>query len=33
VLYGSAARLDCGPAGDGGYEAVLVVPRANGREG
>jgi LytS/YehU family sensor histidine kinase len=33
VLYGSAARLDCGPAGDGGYEAVLVVPRTNGREG
>jgi len=27
VLYGSAARLAYGPAGDGGYEAVLVVPR------
>ena len=32
VLYGSAARLECRPAADGGYEAVLVVPRANGRE-
>jgi two-component system, LytTR family, sensor kinase len=32
VLYGSAARLACGPAGDGGYEAVLVVPRHRGRE-
>jgi hypothetical protein len=30
VLYGSAARLACGPAADGGYEAVLVVPRATG---
>ena len=27
VLYGSAARLACGPTGDGGFEAVLVVPR------
>jgi LytS/YehU family sensor histidine kinase len=27
VLYGSAARLVCGPADGGGYEAVLVVPR------
>ena len=27
VLYGSAARLSSGPAGDGGFEAVLVVPR------
>ena len=27
VLYGSAARLECGPAQDGGFEAVLVVPR------
>lgn len=32
VLYGSAARLVCGPAADGGYEAVLVVPRGRGRE-
>ena len=32
VLYGSAARLECGPAADGGYEAVLVVPRRRGRE-
>lgn len=31
VLYGSAARLACGPAADGGYEAVLVVPRHLGR--
>jgi LytS/YehU family sensor histidine kinase len=27
VLYGSAARLSTGPAADGGFEAVLVVPR------
>jgi LytS/YehU family sensor histidine kinase len=27
VLYGSAARLTSGPAGDGEFEAVLVVPR------
>ena len=27
VLYGSAARLSCGPAADAGFEAVLVVPR------
>src|SRR5688572_6525585 len=27
VLYGSAARLSSGPAADGGFEAVLVVPR------
>lgn len=33
VLYGSAARLACGPSADGGYEAVLVVPRRRGREG
>jgi hypothetical protein len=33
VLYGSAARLACGPAADGGFEAVLVVPRRRGREG
>jgi hypothetical protein len=26
VLYGGAARLACGPAHGGGYEAVLVVP-------
>ena len=32
VLYGSAARLVCGPDGDGGYEAMLVVPRAGGRQ-
>lgn len=32
VLYGSAARLECGPAGDGGYEATLVVPRSRGRD-
>ena len=30
VLYGSAARLACGPAADGGFEAVLVVPRRRG---
>jgi hypothetical protein len=30
VLYGSAARLACGPAAGGGYEAVLVVPRHRG---
>jgi LytS/YehU family sensor histidine kinase len=27
VLHGSAARLACGPARDGGFEAVLVLPR------
>ena len=27
VLYGDAAQLTAGPTGDGGYEAVLVVPR------
>jgi LytS/YehU family sensor histidine kinase len=27
VLYGSAARLSAGPAAEGGFEAVLVVPR------
>lgn len=32
VLYGSAARLECGPAADGGYQAVLTVPRSGGRE-
>jgi LytS/YehU family sensor histidine kinase len=26
VLYGSAARLSSGPAADGEFEAVLVVP-------
>jgi hypothetical protein len=31
VLYGSAAQLACGPADDGGYEAVLVVPRFGAR--
>jgi signal transduction histidine kinase len=31
VLYGSAARLVCGPAGGGGFEAVLVIPRHRGR--
>jgi len=30
VLYGSAARLACGPIGGGGFEAVLVVPRHRG---
>lgn len=32
VLYGSAARLACGPVEGGGYEAVLVVPRHRGRD-
>jgi two-component system LytT family sensor kinase len=32
VLYGKAARLECGPAADGGYESVLVVPRPRGRD-
>jgi LytS/YehU family sensor histidine kinase len=32
VLYGSAAKLACGPADDGGFEAMLVVPRHRGRE-
>lgn len=32
VLHGSAARLACGPAADGGFEAVLVVPRHRGGE-
>jgi LytS/YehU family sensor histidine kinase len=27
LLYGDAARLTCGAREDGGYEAVLVVPR------
>ena len=31
ALYGSAARLACGPIGDGGLEAVLVGPRRHGR--
>ncbi len=31
VLHGGAARLACGPAADGGYEAVLVLPRARAR--
>ena len=30
MLYGGAARLDCGAAGDGGFEAVMVVPRRRG---
>lgn len=30
VLYGSAARLSCRPLEDGGYEAMLVVPRLRG---
>ena len=32
VLYGSAATLASGPAADGGFEAVLVVPRHPRRE-
>ncbi|HEV2149731.1 MAG TPA: sensor histidine kinase [Longimicrobiaceae bacterium] len=32
VLYGGAARLVSRPDGDGGFEAVLVVPRHRGRE-
>ena len=32
VLYGSAARLDCRPDGNGAFEAVLVVPRHRDRE-
>ena len=32
VLYGSAARLACGPAAGGGYAAVLVVPLYHGRD-
>lgn len=32
VLYGDAARLRCGPTKDGGYEAVLVVPRNRGSQ-
>lgn len=32
MLYGSGAKLECGPDGDGGYEAVLIVPRSTGRE-
>jgi len=32
VLYGSATRLACRPAGEGGFEAVLVVPLNRGRE-
>jgi two-component system LytT family sensor kinase len=27
LLYGDAARLTCGAREDGGFEAVLVVPR------
>lgn len=29
-LYGDAARLSCGAREDGGFEAVLVVPRGRG---
>ena len=32
VLYGSAARLTAGPLAGGGYEAVLVLPRRDGRD-
>jgi LytS/YehU family sensor histidine kinase len=32
VLYGNAARLECGPDGEGGYQATLVVPRSGGRK-
>jgi hypothetical protein len=32
VLYGTAATLECRPAVDGGFEAVLVLPRSRGRE-
>ncbi len=28
VLYGTAARLESGPTADGGYQAVLAVPRS-----
>ena len=30
ALYGSAARLECRPGRDGGFEAVLVLPRDGG---
>jgi two-component system, LytTR family, sensor kinase len=32
VLYGSAAKLETGPTQNGGYEAMLVVPRQRVRE-
>jgi LytS/YehU family sensor histidine kinase len=32
VLYGSAARLACDSAANGGFEAVLVVPRHRAKE-
>jgi LytS/YehU family sensor histidine kinase len=32
VLYGSAAKLSSGRAADGGFEAVLVVPRHHRRQ-
>ena len=32
VLYGNAASLAAGPAEDGGYEAILVVPRTGGSQ-
>ena len=31
ALHGGAARLACGPTADGGWEAVLVLPRARRR--
>ncbi|MEJ7760822.1 MAG: hypothetical protein WKF55_14665 [Gemmatimonadaceae bacterium] len=31
VLYGSAARLQCRADTDGGFDAVLVVPRHRAR--
>jgi two-component system LytT family sensor kinase len=33
VLYGDAARLECGPGEDGTYEALLVVPQRGPRNG
>jgi hypothetical protein len=30
VLHGGSARLSHGPSRDGGYEAVLTVPRRSG---
>ena len=31
LLYGDAARLTCGARGEGGFEAILVVPRGRSR--
>ena len=31
VLYGGAARLECGPDDNGGFKAVLIIPRGKGR--